>query len=62
MFKERAQRRHHHSCKAFSQNSFLIGKHLMNKLDKEIGAVSISLYDIATGPSHQDFVLKMKKV
>lgn len=29
---------------------------------KEAGEVQIGLYDIATGPIHQDFVITMKKV
>jgi len=35
---------------------------LIDKFDKEIGVVAIGMYDLATGPSHQDFVIKMKKV
>ena len=34
----------------------------MDKFDKEIGVVSINLCDLATGPLHQDFMVKIKKV
>lgn len=34
----------------------------MDKMGKEIGVVSIDLYDVATGPSHQDFMIRMKRV
>mmetsp|Transcript_7043 Transcript_7043/g.6290 ORF Transcript_7043/g.6290 Transcript_7043/m.6290 type:complete len:219 (-) Transcript_7043:3498-4154(-) len=34
---------------------------LIDKTKKEIGTVNLTLYDIVTGPAHQDFVINMKK-
>jgi len=34
----------------------------MDNTDKEIGNLAVSLYDIATGPAHQDFIVRFKRV
>jgi len=33
---------------------------LVDKKEKELGKIHITILDIATGPAHQDFILKLK--